>query len=75
MHSGRTVAESAIPGCMNERSDFLSLLQFCRSVTVIVRSLRYEQIGITVMHLGRFYTKSEWLTTMLAVQVGTADIN
>ena len=28
------------------------------------------QIGITVMHLGRFYTKSEWLTTMLAVQVG-----
>lgn len=60
---------------MNERSDFLSLLQFCRSVTVIVRSLRYEQIGITVMHLGRFYTKSEWLTTMLAVQVGTADIN
>ena len=26
------------------------------------------QIGITIMHLGRFWTKSEWLTTMLAVQ-------
>ncbi|PRW33312.1 transient receptor potential channel [Chlorella sorokiniana] len=30
--------------------------------------LYYIQIGITVMHLGRFWTKSEWLTTMLAVQ-------
>lgn len=29
------------------------------------------QIGISVMHLGRFYTKSEWLTAMLAIQVGT----
>lgn len=31
-----------------------------------------SQIGISVMHLGRFWTKSEWLTTMIAVQVGWA---
>jgi hypothetical protein len=26
------------------------------------------QIAVTVMHLGRFYTKSQWLTAALAIQ-------
>lgn len=39
-------------------------------VRLRILSPTFVQIGITIMHLGRVYTKSEWLTTMLALQVG-----